>query len=409
MVSPTTSSTKVGAYELLDKIGKGSMGTVYRARHCGTKELVAIKMVTEEVAANAVLIQRFDREAQATRALQHPNLIRVLDTGKSNEGLPYLVMEYVEGESLGQYLDRQGPMPEAQAVALILQVGDALHLVHQSGFIHRDVKPDNILLSRQGQAKLGDFGLVKNVTSEASLTRSGKAMGTPNFMAPEQFEDAKRVDHRSDIYALAATFYTAVTGEMPFRGRSQLGILKKKLHNEFAAPSELAPSLSSAADRAIRKALDAQPERRQASVREFLQDLTGQDIGAGQGSLNLPVGLATPIKVERRGVERHFCDLDLHCRPYPSSTDIAWPARAFSISTRGIGICLKRPVEAGTSLFVQESAVDGTMAVIALVRWVEACPNGTWKLGCSFHRPLADADVKAMRSTRLGSDTRILG
>ena len=185
-------------------------------------------------------------------------------------------MEYVDGESLGQRIERRGAFPEAEAMRLIAQVCEGLQRAHKQGLIHRDVKPDNILVTKDGVAKLTDMGLVKDVEGDLNLTKTGRGLGTPHFMAPEQFRNAKTVDVRGDIYSLGATLYAMVTGTMPFENASPLDCWMKKIRNEFPSPKELAPTLSDRVDWAIRRAMSAEPDRRPVSCREFLEDLTGQ-------------------------------------------------------------------------------------------------------------------------------------
>src|SRR5947209_5983823 len=171
-------------------------------------------------------------------------------------------MEFVEGESLGQRLEREGRIPEAEAIRLIAQVAQGLHRAHRQNLVHRDVKPDNILVTRDGTAKLADLGLVKETDADLNLTKTGRGLGTPHFMAPEQFRDAKNADPRCDIYSLGATLYQMVTGELPFRSNGPLEAWMKKIQNELVQPRKLVPALSERVDWAIRRAMSADPEQR---------------------------------------------------------------------------------------------------------------------------------------------------
>jgi serine/threonine protein kinase len=223
-----------------------------------------------------VLRKRFEQEFRAANTLDHTNIVRALDFGQEGN-TPYLVMEFVDGESLGQRIEREGRLPEVEAVRIIGQVAQGLHKAHKLGMIHRDVKPDNILLAAaDGQAKLTDLGLVKELDTDTNLTRTGRGLGTPHFMAPEQFRDAKNADQRCDIYSLGATLYMAVTGQMPFRASNPLDAWMKKVHNELVPSRDLVPSLSERIDWAIRRAMSADPAQRPANCREFVEDLTGK-------------------------------------------------------------------------------------------------------------------------------------
>jgi serine/threonine protein kinase len=264
----------VGNYDLIEKIADGGMGTVYKGRERSTGLIVAIKIVPPHMASNSVLLKRFEQEFRAASILDHPNIVRALDYGSSGTS-PYLVMEYVEGESLGQRLEREKKIAELEAIRIIAQVAQGLHRAHKQGLIHRDVKPDNILLTGDGQAKLADLGLVKEVEADLNLTRTGRGLGTPHFMAPEQFRNAKNADIRCDIYSMAATLYMMVTGELPFKSCGPLDAWMKKVNNEITPPRSLLPSLSERVDWAIRRGMSADADRRPATCREFVEDLTG--------------------------------------------------------------------------------------------------------------------------------------
>jgi serine/threonine protein kinase len=266
----------VGSYDLIAKIAEGGMGWVYKGRHRQTGQIVAIKIIPSTMARNEVLLQRFEQEFRAASRLDHPNLVRALDycgTGST----PFLVMEFVDGESLGQKVEREGKMPEAEAIRIIVQVCQGLHKAHKQGMIHRDIKPDNVMLSRDGMAKITDMGLVKDIDAELNLTRTGRGLGTPHFMAPEQFRNAKNADVKCDVYSVGATLYMMVTGELPFgKSSGPLDAWMKKINNDLQAPRALAPELSERTDWAIRRAMSPDPNLRPASCREFVEDLTGQ-------------------------------------------------------------------------------------------------------------------------------------
>jgi serine/threonine protein kinase len=265
----------IGNYDLLEKIAEGGMGSIYRGRHRDKGTIVAVKVMPAHMASNAVLLKRFEQEFRTASRLDHPNVVRALDYGESGD-TPYLVMEFVDGESLGAKLEREGRMPEDAAIRVIAQVAQGLHRAHKQNLVHRDVKPDNILVTKDGVAKLADLGLVKETDTELNLTKTGRGLGTPHFMAPEQFRDAKGADVRCDIYSLGATLYQMVTGELPFRSSGPLDAWMKKLQNELTPPRRLVPTLSERTEWAILRAMSADRERRPASCREFVEDLTGQ-------------------------------------------------------------------------------------------------------------------------------------
>lgn len=264
----------IGDYDLVEKVAEGGMGTVYRGKHRITGETVAVKVVPSHLLSNAVVLKRFEQEYNVARLIDHPNIVKALDFGRDGE-TRYLVMEFVEGESLGQKIERDGRMDEKEAIRIIAQVAEGLHSAHKQGMIHRDVKPDNILLTSEGVARITDLGLVKELDADLNLTRTGRGLGTPHFMAPEQFRNAKKADARCDIYSLGATLYMMVTGELPFESNGPLDAWMKKINNEIDAPRKLVPSLSERVDWAIRRAMSPDPVHRPETCSEFVEDLTG--------------------------------------------------------------------------------------------------------------------------------------
>jgi serine/threonine protein kinase len=268
----------VGNYELLEVIGEGGAGTVYRGRHRSTGRVVAIKIMPAHLASSTVLLKRFEQEFRAASKLEHPNIVRALEFGGTSP-TPFLVMEYVAGESLGQKIERDGRLDEARALEIIVQVCQGLQYAHEHGIIHRDIKPDNVIVTPEGLARLTDFGLVKEVLADQDLTRPGRGLGTPHFMAPEQFREAKKADVRCDVYSLGATLYQMVTGVLPFGNLSPLECWVKKVEREPPSPRAVVPELSAQTDWLIRRAMAADPAKRPGSCLEFVQELVGQPPG----------------------------------------------------------------------------------------------------------------------------------
>ncbi len=274
---PAASLGTLGNYDLLEKVGEGSMGTVYRAMHWTTKEIVAIKVMPSHVARKPLLLKRFELEFRIANRVHHPNVVRVLEySGQGPE--PFLVMEFVEGASLGERLEAQGRLTEEEALRLTIQVGEGLRCAHDLGLLHRDVKPDNILVTREGNAKLADLGLGKEVDSDGELTRTGAGLGTPNFMAPEQFRNAKHADARCDVYSLAATLYQMLTAELPFGVGDPVRIMMRKLNGELKPVRQVVAEVSARTEAALLRAMDPDPQRRTPTCREFLDDLLGRRV-----------------------------------------------------------------------------------------------------------------------------------
>ena len=272
MVGTLMDLQTVGNYDILGRLGVGGAGVVYKARHRLSEEIVAIKVLLTQEADNPVSFKRFEQEFRSARSLHHPHLVRALDF-QQLDGMTCLIMEYVEGRSLGERLETSEPIAVPEAIEIIAQIGEVLDWVHAQGLLHRDIKPDNIVVTPDRIAKLTDLGLAKELLFDQNLTRTGSVLGTPNFMAPEQFRDAKRVDHRSDIYSLAATFYEMVTGVIPFDNSSPYDAWIQKSKNEFPSPRTIVPELPEHVDQAILRAMSGDPASRPGTCAEFIQEL----------------------------------------------------------------------------------------------------------------------------------------
>ena len=258
--SPLEPGAVFRGMEVTQLLGRGGMGFVYKARQPDLDRFVALKLLSPRLAQDPEFAHRFNREAKTLASLDHRNIVRLIEYGKE-DGLFFLSMEYVDGLSLRQLM-RQRPLTAPEALKIILQVCDALEYAHAEGLVHRDVKPDNILLDRKGRVKIADFGLAKMRSAQSGatqLTRTDVVMGTPDYMAPEQRQDTKGVDHRADIYSLGVVSYELLTGELPV-GR-------------FEPPShrvEVDPRL----DDVILKALEKRPERRYQKVQVLRDEVT---------------------------------------------------------------------------------------------------------------------------------------
>src|SRR5499427_1764210 len=276
-----TPGIRLGPYEVVEPLGAGGMGEVYRARDTRLERTVAIKILPAHLSSDPVRKQRFEREAKTISSLNHPNICTLHDIG-SQDGVDYLVMECVEGETLARRLDR-GPLPLEQVLKIGTQIADALDKAHRAGIVHRDLKPGNIMLTATG-AKLLDFGLAKpaapllnlatmTVTkAESPLTKEGMIVGTFQYMSPEQIE-GKEVDGRSDIFSLGAVLYEMLTGKKAFEGKSQLSVASAILEKEPLALAEVKPMTPPAVDHAIRKCLAKSPDERWQSASDLASEL----------------------------------------------------------------------------------------------------------------------------------------
>ncbi|MBY0458443.1 MAG: serine/threonine protein kinase, partial [Gemmataceae bacterium] len=333
-------------YEFGEALGSGGMGTVYRAVDRQTGGLVAVKVLRTKLAENVIVHQRLVQEFRAATQLEHPNIVRALDIGIDGT-TSYLVYELVEGINLGDRILKGGRLGEADALKVITQVAQALHYAHQRQVVHRDVKPDNILLLPDGRAKLTDFGLAKDGNNDLDLTRPSSSLGTPHFMAPEQFGNAKSVDHRADVYALGATLYNVVTGKLPYHAKFPLAILSRK-EKETLSARALVPELSEQLDAALQSAMRVDPELRPASCLEFFKLLTARP-KFDDAALGAALSQKTAGPADRRACVRHAlgvgsCGL-VNTSAIESGTpdsEESWPLVVRDVSGGGAGVLLAR-------------------------------------------------------------------
>ena len=265
---------RLGQYTIERKLGEGGMGAVYVARHARLRRPTAIKLLSPE-RMSSESVARFEREVQLTSQLAHPNTVAVYDYGRSLDGVFYYAMEYVDGLSLAELVDKHGPAEPGRVIHILRQAADALVEAHDLGLIHRDVKPQNILLcERAGKTdvvKLVDFGLVKDVRgADPSLTQTNTITGTPLYLAPETITDPASVDHRVDIYALGAVGYCLLTGTPPFQGRSTVEVCGQHLHTPPVPPSQrTSRPLPAALESLLLRCLAKRREDRPQSAREL--------------------------------------------------------------------------------------------------------------------------------------------
>jgi serine/threonine protein kinase len=401
MIRTISKHATIGAYPILKVLRESATTTVYLGRDPATGEKVAIKVIAGRVVNDPAKRLRFAKECQVARHLDHPHIVRVLDYGLDGSK-PYLVMEYVKGGSLGQRLQREGRLPEAHAVGIITQTGQALHWAHERRLVHRDVKPDNVLLGADGKVKLSDLGLVKRLDDDGHLTNALDYLGTPHFMSPEQFKDARKADALSDLYSLAATLYMTVTGELPFRARNArdlAGICKRKLDRDIAPPRELVPELSKRVSDAILQGLQVDRKKRQTSVQAFVASLTERSVTIRNETLNNPTrcsrALGTPTATrDRRAKKRHCSQQPATSNKLQEPCEEPWASKVIDISQTGVCLELNRRFERGVLLTILlEPGPTAQRSVVARVTWVKQLAPSSWKTGCRFAMPLSEAEM----------------
>jgi serine/threonine-protein kinase len=257
----------VQGFELYERLGEGTMGVVFRARHLFTDQIVALKVLYPILAGNLTYLQRFKAEAEAATHLNHPNLVRVYGYGQRNL-THFICMEYVEGTNLREMIRREGALGESTVAAIGMCVASALHYAWETvRLIHRDVKPENLLVAQDGRLKVCDLGIAKRMASkpgDAPLTRTGYMLGTPHYIAPEQLKGAKELDCRVDIYSLGATLFHAVTGQTIHTAENEFSLLMKQATEPVRDPREAMPGLNRDFAELLSQMLDLDPARRPA-------------------------------------------------------------------------------------------------------------------------------------------------
>jgi len=257
-------------YELIDKIGSGGMATVYRARCQTLDRIVAVKVLKDELAADPSLVSRFKTEAMSAARLSHPNLVNIFDVGEDN-GIHYIVMEYIEGHTLRDVISKQGPLTPQQAVNIASMVCDGLEHAHSRGLIHRDIKPHNILVTDDGNVKLADFGIAR-VVNTSTITYGSNVMGSVYYISPEQAK-GEAVGPETDIYSLGCVLYEMITGKPIFEGDSPITVALKHVHEDPISPRVLNPAVPGGLERIILRAVAKDPAVRYHSAHDMKEAL----------------------------------------------------------------------------------------------------------------------------------------
>lgn len=291
----TIEGRQIGQYICEHEIGRGSMGAVYRAHHVtNPTQSVAIKMLLAALTTDNSFITRFTRETEALQAMQHPNVIRILDAGQDGAML-YYVMEHINGTTVGSMLKQRQRIPVSQAIEICAQVADALDYIHNTGhLIHRDIKPDNIMVDRWVRAKVLDFGLAR-IDGAYTITRAGMVVGSLYYVPPEHLRGDK-IDARADIYALGVSLYEMVTGERPFRGKTLQEMSKAITAGNPVPPSLLEPGVTLELEQVILKALARRREDRYLRASDMCNDLRHLQQQALSGMPNASISQVTPMQ-----------------------------------------------------------------------------------------------------------------
>ena len=275
-MTPPQAGELLDQYHLDDVVARSGMATIFRATDQRSGQQVAIKVPHPEVESDPALFDRFRREEEIGRRLDHPGVMKVFPTEDSNQ--VYMVMEWVDGKLLRQLLQQERKLPLEQTVSILLQMCDVLEYVHKHDVVHRDLKPENVMIDDRGRIKLIDFGIAASAGARRlTFANFSKTMGTPDYISPEQVK-GKRGDVRSDIYALGVMLYEMSTGALPFSGPNPFAVMNSRLLNSPVPPRELNPEVSPQLQEIIYRALEREPKNRYASVRELAWDLQHQEM-----------------------------------------------------------------------------------------------------------------------------------
>lgn len=258
-------------YELLEKIGEGGMAEVYKAKCHVLQRFVAVKILKSQFNDDEEFIEKFDKESKSAAGLTHPNIVNIYDVGREND-IRYIVMEYIDGITLKKHIrDKKGPLNETEILKISMQIASALDHAHKNSIIHRDIKPQNIMISENGVAKVADFGIAQAITS-STIVHNKEMLGTVHYSSPEQTRGSF-VDHRTDIYSLGIVMYEMATGQLPFIGESAITIALKHMKEEVLAPSKINPEISNGLENIILTTLKKSADYRYQTIGELMADL----------------------------------------------------------------------------------------------------------------------------------------
>ena len=272
-------------YEIIEKIGSGGMSDVYRAKDHSLGRDVAIKVLKSDFAQDSSFVTKFRAEAQSAAALEHPNIVNIYDVG-SEDGLYYIVMEYIEGITLKQYIAKKGRLGYNEALSIAIQMARGIEAAHNKGIVHQDIKPQNIIISKEGKVKVTDFGIARAANSN---TIHAGSMGSVHYVSPEQARNGF-VSYASDIYSLGIVMYEMVTGRVPFDGDTPVAIAIQHIQSQMTPPEEIVTGLNIAVSRIIEKCTMKSPERRYASASELLVDLKRAMVNPDEDFVVIPNG-----------------------------------------------------------------------------------------------------------------------
>jgi eukaryotic-like serine/threonine-protein kinase len=349
-----------GRYRLEAKLGSGGMSTVYLGRDQTLDREVAVKVMHREMSEQADQLERFRQEARAVAKLSHPNVVAVIDAGEDG-GYPYIVFEYVEGETLKQRIAREGALDPQEAIAYAIEVARGLSVAHARNLVHRDIKPQNVLIDGEGRAKLTDFGISRQLEQDG-MTATGRVLGTTDYVAPEQAM-GRSTDQRSDVYSLGVVLYEMLVGQVPFQADSQVGVAMKHVNEELPDVQRRRPEVSAAVALVVERATAKDPGERYQHVGEMIDDLS----------------TALEVEVARAGSTTGEATSVLDAVPPPkrelsSRTRWSWAAILGLVLVAGIALLAAKLISSGD--FGGGGAEKGSGSAIAIKSATDYDPEG---------------------------------
>ncbi len=351
-MSITLGTRLSGRYRLDARIAAGGMSTVYKAIDETLERTVAVKLMNREVASDSDQLERFRREARAVAQLSHPHIVGVIDAGE-DDGRPYIVFEYVEGETLKDLIRREGQLPIPEALAYAIEIARALGAAHQRHIIHRDVKPQNVLIDHEGSAKVTDFGIARTL-EEDGLTADGRVLGTTDYVSPEQAL-GHPVTGRSDLYSLGIVLYEMLTGDVPFHGDNQVAVAMKHVREEMPDVALLRPEISAALAQVVDTATAKRESERYADDREMIADL--------EDALGLETARAGTARMAATPAGHHPGQATTVLRTLPSSTQRSLPLRTRSRRWMALAALLATAIVAVVVIFLVHNTHQGNPPV----------------------------------------------
>jgi serine/threonine-protein kinase len=288
-------------YEVEELVGAGGMSSVYRAHDRLLDRKVALKVMHQHYGGDPEHVERFRREARSVAALSHPNVVTVIDRGE-HRGRQFIVFEYVDGENLKQLIQRRGPAPVATALELAIQIAQALSFAHRHGLVHRDVKPQNVLLNGDGRAKVTDFGIARSLDVQQGVTQTGTVLGTSEYIAPEQAQ-GRNVDEQTDVYSLGVVLYELLSGHVPFAGENFVAVAMRHINDPPPPLADSRPDVPARVEAAVRRAMAKEPSDRFATMADLCAELEAC-LAELQGATQVLPGHSPPPPSPRRPPRR---------------------------------------------------------------------------------------------------------